>query len=210
MKLLLVLLLLTGTCLRASAQPAGEGWVDLDPSQLPRAWETLLQRLRAPATLHAEFVEARKFSFRAEPVVLRGELRLHHTHGLSLHYFDPELQTIIVDDDGVLLRDSRQRSRTAPAAAVEGVGPLRNVWRLDLAELAGQFVLRGQLSDEGWQLLLEPRAGPGAGRIHLSGTEDAIRRIVLQPTPRRQVEITIGAVHRDVTFTGPEVRRFFR
>ncbi len=185
----------------------------LDLQALSPEWSELFAQLRAPATLRSTFTEERTFSFRQQPVRLQGTLRLSRERGLSLSYEEPEARTIIVDDRGVLLRDERGRSRTAPAEATAGTAPLRSILDFDLDALAQTFAVHGALQGDRWLLEFKPleTAPPRTPRfVAVHGTGSQVTLIELTPTARQQIRITIGETDVDTPFDADEVKQYFR
>jgi len=68
------------------------------------AWSDLIDAFAHNPDIAADFTERRFFSFKKEPVDLKGEVRVSVTRGLSLHYTAPEERTVILDAHGVLIR----------------------------------------------------------------------------------------------------------
>lgn len=194
----------------ATAGGAGE---PLDPARLPPAWRELVAELQSYDTVRAEFVELRTFRVRPQPVALQGEMRLARERGLSLHYTSPEERTIVVDDRGVLLRDARGRSRSAPASAAASTRPLLDVLHFNLPALGEHFAITGARDDDRWRLELDPLAPEGRDaprRIVVTGTTGRVDTIRLEPSGGQRIEITIGDVRTDVAFTDEELQRYFR
>lgn len=207
--LALVPLFLTAALLPLAAQAPDPTVETLDPAHLSTEWQEVINGLRAPPTVRAKFEEHRIFGFRARAVVLQGELRLDRDQGLSLHYTDPEMHTVIIDEQGVLLRDEDGRDRVAPAEAAEATRPLFRALRFELGALAEDWLIRGRLADGAWTLWLESR-GRSPDTIELRGTDHQVHSIVLQPASRRRVEIALREIVTGVTFSEAEQRRYFR
>ena len=85
-----------------------------DPAHDP-AWSPLFTELAPDRTRQSNFEERRFFPFRQKPVVLKGEIRIVPDRGLSLRYLEPTPQTLIIDREGLLLRDDNGRERAALA-----------------------------------------------------------------------------------------------
>ena len=81
------------------------------PDQDDGEWRELLKSLASKGSVFATFTEHRWFSFRHDPVVLTGEMRMSAENGLSLRYLKPEEKMMIVDEKGMVLRNARGRSR---------------------------------------------------------------------------------------------------
>lgn len=197
----------------APPEPLGDEQSRLQPGGTLEAWRPRLEQLASVGALAAQFVERRIFTFRSAPTTLTGKLRFVPERGLSLHYLTPEERTIIVDDHGVLLRDSRGRTRAAPPEAAANAQPLLHVLRFDVDALLASFALHGTTEGECWRLVFEPldrRARRPLPRIDVTGTGARVDRIVLHPSPRQRIEIEIGETQTDATFPPEELQRFFR
>lgn len=195
--------------LAARAEPAPLA----DPANDPQ-WQPLFDALSADVSRYSLFEERRLFRVRREPVVLTGEIRHAPGHGISLHYLTPEPRTMIIDDQGVLLRDARGRSRAAPvrAQADATTAALRHVLRFDARKLAEIFTIQGSRTGERWTLRFVPRdsaATPGLEAITLSGSE-SLERIEIDRAKDQRIEIAIRETHTDVAFGDVEMKRYFR
>lgn len=196
----------------ASPHPLGEPQ-PIDGSALGPEWQTLVNQLSATAAVQAAFTERRWFAFRRAPVELKGQLRYARDHGLSLHYTSPEERMAIIDDRGMLLRDERGRTRTAPSDATVTVQSLLDVMRFDLPALDNQFYLRGARQGGKWRLELEPRARldrRAARSIVVTGTNHRVETISLTLFSGQQIEVSIRNARTDVAFTEAQRRKFFR
>ncbi len=185
-----------------------------DPAHDPR-WSDLFAALAADTSRIAVFEERRHFPFRKKPVVLRGELRLAPGRGLSLQYLAPDPQTLIGDEQGLVVRDARGRTRHPPnddrtraAAAV-----LVDVLDFDLAALHEEFAFQGERTGDDWILQLVPRDASldrSLGAITLTGQHDTIERIELTRAANQRVEILIRDARDNVEFSGADLKRYFR
>lgn len=180
-------------------------------------WATLFSALaaRGQGALAGRFEEHRWFPFRKDPLVLHGELRLAPDRGLSLHYTAPEERTLVLDADGLLLRDARGRSRTPPAdpRAEAGAAALRDVLRFDLAALRRTFAIFGKREGDAWQLDLVPHPGPVAPaleRLEVRGTGDRVTELTLRRSGRQHIDIFVRETRSDPEFGPDELARFFR
>ncbi len=179
------------------------------------AWRELFDQLGAPATRFSTFEERRHFPFRREPVVLAGEIRILPGRGLSLRYPEPPERIMIVDAEGMLLRDARGRERTVPrdhrAQAVTRA--LIDVLRFDLAGLQEKFSVKGVRNGSAWTLTFTPR-DPGLVEqiesLVVEGEATRPSRIEIRQKDRQRIEIRIGATREDFDFTAAEIKRFFR
>jgi outer membrane lipoprotein-sorting protein len=212
---LFLLLALAAPAQLAAAAPASinEETFRIRSEETREQWRPLFEQLTSAGALYSEFVERRFFTFRSEPSVLIGQLRLDPERGLSLHYTDPDDRIIIVDDRGVLVRDAKGRTRTAPAEAATNARPLLHVLRFNVDELLTSFALYGARDADSWRLALEPLERPGRRplpTIEVFGRDVSVQKIVLLPSARQRIEIEIGTTRTQVVFTREELQRYFR
>lgn len=213
MKRLLLTLLLLAPALRA-AVPATPG-PELIVGENDAAWRPLFEALGAQGAVFSTFTEHRWFSVRKEPVVLEGELRHSAAHGLSLHYVRPEEQVLVVDRQGLLMRNAQGRTRALAAdpRAPRIDAALLPVLRFDLPALLQLFSLRAARDGEDWRLDLAPRT-PELARtlsaLTVEGTGTAVRRLEFRRSAKQRVEVLIGETRTGVTFSADETKRFFR
>jgi hypothetical protein len=202
-----------GAAASAGAGGAGAGGAREDDPVWAALFTTLAQR--GQGSLAGRFEEHRWFPFRKDPLVLQGELRLAPGHGLSLHYTAPEERTLVLDAEGLLLRDARGRSRAPPAdpRAEAGASALRDVLRFDLAALRRTFVISGTREGESWQLVLVPKPGPEAPpleRLEVRGTGGDLAELTLRRSGRQRIDIKVRETRDDAVFGAAERARFFR
>ncbi|HWA08918.1 MAG TPA: outer membrane lipoprotein carrier protein LolA [Opitutaceae bacterium] len=178
------------------------------------AWRELAGGLRAQAAVTATFTENRWFPFRKVPTVLKGEVRVSAGHGLSLHYRDPQEQTVIIDDQGMLVRGPKgDNAPPAGAEAAAANSALLHVLRFDLRGLAETFDLYGTRTDTAWRLALVPKDDAlrrTLGRIAIEGAGPAVRRIELRRSAVQRVEILIDPPQTSAVFSPEDLKRFFR
>ena len=161
----------------------------------------------------AEFSEQRFFPFKKTPAELKGEVRLSTKRGLSLHYTSPDDHTVVIDDQGMLLRQPNGETSTPPdprAAAANAA--LVQVLRFDLAGLSASFEIFGRRDGPIWALALIPRAEDMRrviGEIDVAGEKAAVQRITIRRTAKQYIEILVGPP-RLAPFTADESKRFFR
>jgi hypothetical protein len=211
---LLLFLPLFATAQTPGAEPPPAATVIADPAHDP-AWQPLFERLAAPHPRFSPFEEARTFPFRKTPIVLRGEIRIVPGRGLSLHYDGDESHVVIIDTQGVLLRDENGRDHPAPSDARSDAitSALFHVLRFDLAALAREFTVRGARTDDAWTLAFEPHDPDVAkfiGTISVSGHADLLDRIAMVKSERQRIDITLHDTQTDVIFTSDALRRYFR
>lgn len=185
-----------------------------DPARDP-AWRELLARLAPSKTRQSTFEERRYFSFRKTPVVLQGEIRIAPELGLSLHYLEPAPSLLIVDAQGLLLRDNQGRERAghSDSRAQAATAALVNVFRFDLAALQKDFAVHGRREGDAWSLAFVPRDPAFAkllGTLTVSGEHETLRRIDMVRASTQRVEILVRETREDVRFTADELKRFFR
>lgn len=177
-------------------------------------WQGLFTALAGKGAIVAQLTERRWFRVRKQPVEIAGEMRLDPERGLSLQYGD---RTVIIDAQGVLMRDARGRSRTVrPDDRAPAVSSwLLPVLRFDLPELEKSFRLFGARAEDAWRLDFVPRdaegeGGGAVGGIVVHGRDEAITRLELRPRPDMRIEILLEATQTGVTFSEEELERFFR
>lgn len=177
------------------------------------AWLALAAGFARQPDTTAEFTEQRFFPFKKAPVDLRGTSRVSAARGLSLHYTAPDERIVILDAQGVLLRDARgevaapedPRAGAAQAALVQ-------VLRFDLPKLAESFEIFGRRTGETWTLAFVPRDTElrrTVGQIIVAGGTATVSRIELRRSARQSIVISIGPA-RPAPFTPEEQKRFFR
>jgi hypothetical protein len=177
------------------------------------AWQDLVASFARRPDATAEFSEQRFFPFKKTPVELKGESRVSATRGLSLHYTAPEERIVILDTQGVLIRDARgETAAPADPRAAAANAALVQVLRFDLPALAEAFELFGQREGTAWKLAFVPRAAElrrSVGQILVAGNSDAVNRIEIRRSAKQFVAILIGPP-RPAPFTADELKQFFR
>jgi hypothetical protein len=178
------------------------------------AWRDLVERFARRPDSVAEFEERRFFPFRKAPVELRGEVRVSHARGLSLRYTVPTERTIILDDQGLLIRDPKGKSAPPPDARANLANEaLRHILRLDFAELERTYEVYGRREGDVWSLALVPRAEDvrrAIGTILVDGEREDVRRIELRRSVKQHIDIVMSAPQTSAPFTAEELKRFFR
>ncbi len=177
-------------------------------------WADLVAAFAHKPDVSAEFVEQRFFPFKKEPVSLKGEVRVSTEHGLSLHYTEPEERVVVIDRQGLLLRQpgGEKKAPDDPRGRVVN-DALLHILQFDFAALSGSFDLYGQRENAGWTLVLVPRAAELArilGRITVAGVGDSVRHIEIRRSSRQQIEIQIEPPRPAVAFTAEELKKYFR
>lgn len=185
-----------------------------DPARDP-AWQELFARLTAQKTRQSKFEERRYFPFRSAPVVLTGEIRIVPERGLSLRYLAPDPRVLIVDAQGVLLREADGRNRAMPddARAKAATSAIGNVLRFDLGALQRDFAVHGRRDGAAWSLGFVPRAETlrtALGLLVVSGTGATLQKIEMIRSPTQRIEVLVSDTEEDVLFTGDTLVRFFR
>lgn len=178
-------------------------------------WRALFAALASQGGVFSTFTEQRWFSVRKKPVVLQGELRHSAALGLSLRYTGPEEQMMIVDAQGILLRNARGRSRaleTDPRAP--GIDTaLLQVLRFDEPALLRLFELHAVRDAAAWRLdfvARSPELARALGQITVQGEGEEVRRLEFRRGAGQRVEVAIKETRTGVTFTDEDRRRFFR
>jgi hypothetical protein len=144
----------------------------------------------------ADFVEERYFPFRKDPVILMGEVRVSRTRGLSLHYVSPDVRTVIIDREGMLVRQSSGQTTPPDPRANLANNAMLNILRFDFAALDQEFEMYGKRADTEWALALVPRAEAlrrAIGNIHVSGSGTAVRKIALRRSARQHIDIVMSS-----------------
>ncbi len=177
------------------------------------AWSDLALGFSTKPDATADFSEQRFFPFRKTPLALTGVSRVSATRGLSLDYLTPEKRTVILDLQGVLVRqpDGDTPAPSDPRALAANRA-LVHVLRFDLAALATDFELFGERTAPAWTLTLVPRTADlrrTLAEIVVTGEATEVRRIVIRRSAKQSVEITVGPA-RPTPFTADELKRFFR
>lgn len=185
--------------------------------RLPAAapdWSDLIAAFARNGDITAGFTEQRHFPFKKEPVELLGEVRVSRSRGLSLHYTAPDERTVILDDQGVLIRaPAGEKVPLADPRAAAANAALLKVLRFDLAALEQDFELYGRREGQAWTLGLVPRTEGlrrSVGRITVTGEAVAVSRIEIRRTARQAIVITIAPPRSTAAFTADELTRFFR
>lgn len=179
------------------------------------AWSDLIDAFaRHPDTL-ADFSERRFFSFKKDPIELKGEVRVSAVRGLSLHYTAPEKRTVILDEQGVLIRAvAGEKAPPADPRAAAANSALLNILRFDFVALEKDFELYGRREGGAWTLVLVPRTDTlrrSVGRITAAGEGATIRRIEIRRTAKQAILIFIEPPKLPaVAFTADELKQFFR
>jgi hypothetical protein len=211
----IIFLLLAGlTVARAEELPVGADTLLTDPARDP-AWSDLFARLAPDQARQSQFEERRYFPFRKTPVVLKGEIRIMPARGLSLRYLEPEHRVLIVDAQGLLMRDEEGHERAAPSdsRAQAITSALVSVLRFDLPTLVKSFAVHGRRDGAAWTLAfvpLEPSLAELIGVLAVSGQDTRLDRIELVKSPNQRIEILISGTREKVIFPGDVLTRFFR
>jgi len=191
--------------LAALAAPTG------NPAHDP-GWQDLFRRLAPTVTRQAPFTEERYFPFRRQPIVLAGVVRIVPGRGLSLDYSSPQSRIVIVDAQGVLVREGGgQRAAPADSRGQAATAALGAVMRFDPAELARDFELAGDRQGGAWTLTLTPRDPALAGSLRsivVSGSQGHLGRIELNAGLR--IEIILGSAIDGPVFPAADLARYFR
>ena len=178
------------------------------------AWADLTGAFAHHADIMAGFTESRYFPFKPDPVELHGEVRVSAARGLSLHYTSPADTTVILDDQGLLIRAATgEKAPPADPRAAAANAALRLLLRFDLAALGQDFELYGSRDGAAWSLVLVPRTAPlqrSVGRITATGESATIRQIEIRRSARQAIVIRIEAPRPPAAFTAAEVKMFFR
>lgn len=191
--------------------------VDVAPETRIRAespeWRELAARFARQPDGVATFEERRHFPFRKAAVAVNGVARVSRERGLSLHYSAPEERVVILDEQGVLVRDAQGRPLPSDARAEAAQRALLHALRLDLAALEKDFELHGRRDGAHWSLALVPKAESmrrSVGNVFVAGEGVEVRTIELRRSARQRIEIALTVTQAPAKFSDEDVRRFFR
>jgi len=177
-------------------------------------WRDLSEAFLHHPDTRADFTERRFFSFKKDPVELKGEVRVSVAWGLSLHYTAPEERTVILDSKGTLIRTPAGESSPVADPRAKGADDaMLHILQLDLPALGRDFELYGQRDGASWALALVPRTEAlrrALDRITVKGEAATIRQIEIRRAARQAIEIVIEPPHPPAAFTEDELRRCFR
>ena len=187
----------------------------IDPVHVPAPWSDILAQLQKEGNIYSTFTENRFLPFKKAPVVFTGEIRLSAEHGLSLHYLTPEDRRMIVDSQGVLLRDAAGHTRqgSSDPHALAATTALLDVMRFDFKSLALHFNTYAAGDTKLWFFGFEPKdddIGRALSQLTVTGENDQVRRIGIRKSARSSIEIVVGETKTGVTFTPDELHRYFR
>ena len=178
-------------------------------------WRPLFAAMAEKGAVRSGFTERRWLAVRPEPIELKGELRFSPDHGLSLHYSDPEDQTVVVDDRGIVVRDARGRTRAMKSGsrATAVVQTLLPVMRFDFDKLLDEFDVAATRTGEEWTIKLTPHdtvLQRSLGVLRITGSDESIERLEFRRSEKQRIEITVDATDTGVTFSEEEMKRYFR
>jgi hypothetical protein len=133
---------------------------------------------------------------------------------LSLHYLAPDERTIILDAQGMLVREPTAERSLPPDPRVRAANEaLLHILRFDFTALEKDFELFGERTEAAWTLVLVARTDAireGIGRITVSGEAAVVRRIELRHSAKQSIEILNAPPLPPAAFTADELKRFFR
>ena len=177
-------------------------------------WTDLITTFARKPDTTAEFNERRFFPYKKQPVELVGEVRVSATRGLSLHYTAPEERTIILDTQGMLIREAAGDKALPADPRVRAVNDaLLHILRFDFAALENDFEIYGQRTGVAWSLVLVARTEAlrrGIGVITVAGEDAVVQRIELRHSAKQYIEILNAPPHPPAAFTADELKRYFR
>lgn len=207
--------IVAGLALAAAAFGAPDAGFVLTPHGGEGPWKPLLDALAAKGAIEAKFTERRFFTFRREPTVLKGVIRVSPEKGLSLQYVEPEATMVIVDAAGLIIRDrnGREHEMAAGSRAAGAIAALLPVMRFDLDALAPSFDIRATRDVAGWRIEFTPRdpdAARALGSIAVSGSLTDVAHLEFRRSATQRIEIDVGETRSGVVFTPDELSRYFR
>lgn len=177
------------------------------------AWRELAESFAQQPDLTADFVEKRYFPFSKVPIVVKGEVRVSRPHGLSLRYTTPEQRIVIVDAQGMLVRDAEGQTIPPDPRAAMATSGMLNILRFDFAALEKEFELYGKREGDAWSLTLVSRNEKirgTLGNILVSGEKAMVRTIELRRSARQHINIEISPTKASGAFTAEELKHYFR
>jgi len=207
------LALLTPVATRA-AEPAEKGPV-IDSVLGAVEWAPLVTTLASKGAIYSTFTEQRWFGFKKTPVELKGELRYSPDQGLCLNYTGADAKMVILDSQGVLLRDAKGRQKAAPndAKVSDLIRSVLTIMEMDLEQLRQTYQLHGVRKEADWRLDFEPRNKELAktlGTITVFGAQEDVKHLVFRRGSTARVEIFITATRSVQAFNADERKRYFR
>jgi hypothetical protein len=199
----------------AAAHGADIRGTALSPGAGEGEWKPLIDALAAKGTVVAPFVESRHFTFRREPLVLKGVIRISRERGLSLQYTGPQPSVMIADSSGLLLRDPDGRSRELPSGSREtgAIAALLPIMRFDFGALYPRFEIHARRTGADWTFEFTPRdpeAARSLGEISVGGTGFDVHHLEFRRSASQRIEIEVGETRSGEPFAPAELRQFFR
>jgi Outer membrane lipoprotein carrier protein LolA-like len=187
----------------------------LSPGGDQGEWKPLIDALAAKGNVVGPFEERRYFTFRRDPLVLKGTIRISPERGLSLQYAGPEASIMIADSSGLLLRDADGRSRELPAGSRQAgaIAALLPIMRFDLAALYPRFEIHARRSGADWTFEFTPRDADVAGslgEIYVGGTGTDVQHLEFRHSATQRVVISVGETRSGEPFAPADLKQFFR
>ena len=175
-------------------------------------WAPILHQLAQPENRQSHFEERRYFPFRTGPVVLSGTVRISPARGLSLEYQKPDYRMVIVDNGGLLMRDSSGRDQPVPndPHLSQAAGAFVSILHFDERQIEAQYILHGSQAGADWRISLEPRQAGDWSAVVLTGNAGGLTGIELVRSKSIRITIALSASQPDATFTPADLTRYFR
>lgn len=210
-----LVLFLCGFSPAALAAPPAERGAAIERGATADEWGWLFSALAAKGATYSTFTENRYFATRKDPVVLQGEMRLVPARGLSLRYTAPEETLTVIDAGGLLLRDSKGRTRRIQAGTREAglVTALLPVMRFDEENIFKQFTVFAARDGGDWRFDFVPlneKLAEALGAIVVTGAGTEINKLAFNTSPKLRVEVLVGETKTGVTFTDDDLQKYFR
>lgn len=206
--LLLLAAGLAGPALRAAALS------NPDPpiSAADARWAPILAQLGRTEDRQSHFEERRYFPFRSSPVVLSGTVRISPTHGLSLEYQRPDYRLVIVDGEGLLMRDRQGQDHPVPndPHLTQAMAAFVSILRFDRPQIEAHYFLHGSQAGPDWRISLVPRQAGDWSAIVLSGDAQGLAGIELVRSQSLRIVIALADPLPEVAFTAADLTRYFR
>lgn len=174
-------------------------------------WQALFTALAPHGDRRAHFVEERYFPFRTGPVELTGTVRISPERGMSLQYATPDPRVMIVDRQGILLRDRSGRDHAGPgdSRVRASADSLMSALRFDLPDLRSRYQLHGFRQGDQWRVDLVPQTA-GQPTVVLAGHAAMLDSIELVTTAKQRVQIQLSDHHDGESFSAADLKRYFR
>ncbi len=197
-----------------AAPPSKPGQDVRTPDEIAK-WMPLIERLASRPAIYSKFTEKRWFPFRLGPVKLEGEMRFSKATGLSLHYTEPIERTVIIDSEGLLLRDGKGHQKVGPSDGriSQIADAMLAVMQFNVKHLLQYFSLRADRAGDDWRFDLVPRESTQRTMLHritIFGNGARITHLIFEHSPHERVEVFISRTSTLASFSASDRKEFFR